>query len=185
MSGSKQAKGPVQREQDQAALAALEFLTPSERAQALRELVAGLKEAAALMASVVPPVPPAPSLRERLLRRIANFEKLKPLADVRRDEGSWAPYGVPGVDVKVLYQDTATATVLVRMAPGTTFPAHLHHDDEQCLVLSGDIGWGDIVYREGDFVVMGRKTVDPKIGIEHSNLLLIVAGRNEFVETRS
>jgi anti-sigma factor ChrR (cupin superfamily) len=182
MSRSKPPKWSVRQEED-AALAALGFLTPSESVQAPTELIANLREAASMLALSASPVVPASSVKERLLRHVANFETLKPLADVRRDEDAWAPSGVPGVDIKPLYRDRATgrSTALIRMAPGTSFPAHFHHDDEQCLVVSGDIGWGEIVYREGDFVVMGKDTAHPEIRTEHGNMLLIVAGRNEFL----
>jgi len=143
----------------------------------------GLAPAAALLADTVELAPPRPALRARLTARIADYEKIKPLADVRPHDGGWAAAGAPGVEMRQLFRDKATgrATVLLRMEPGATFPAHRHGDDEQCFVLSGDIGFGELVYRQGDFVVMRKGTDHPEIRTEHGNVLLLVVGRNEFV----
>lgn len=137
---------------------------------------------AALLPHIVEPVAPPASLKQRLMTGVASYETLKPLADVRSYDSGWAGSGVPGVEIKRLFHDahTGRTTLLLRMEPGARFPAHLHHDDEQCMVLRGDIGWGELVYREGDFVVMGKATTHPEIHTVEGNLLLIVAGKNEF-----
>ena len=48
-------------------------------------------------------------------------------------------------------------------------------------MIEGDIRWGELVYEKGDFVVMGKSTTHPEIRTETGNVLLIIAGRNEFV----
>jgi len=168
-------------QQEAAALAALD-LSPEEVRPAPSALTAAFREVAAVVAEVAPSVPPPPSLKERLMSRVADYESLKPLADVRPHDGAWRSAGAPGVDYKVLFQDKQTrrTTMLLRMQPGANLPAHHHHDDEQCLVLRGDVRWRDLVYEEGDFVVMGRDTDHPEITSVHGNLLLLIAGHNEY-----
>ena len=146
------------------------------------ELFTDLAEAARLFAESLDPVAPAPGLKARLMTRVAQFEQLKPAADIRRDEGDWVSE-IPGIAMKTLYTDIAkrTSTVLLRMDPGASYPAHNHHGAEQCLVLKGDIRWGDLVYEEGDFIVMGKGTHHPEITTVHGNLLLLVSGGLEFV----
>ena len=114
---------------------------------------------------------------------VAAYQSVKPIADVRRNESTWVPYGAPGIDIKPLFKDDATGrtTVLLRMAPGARLPAHHHHDVEQCLVVKGDVCFGDLMYQEGDFVVMGKGTHHPEIHSVHGNVLLLVAGRTEFM----
>jgi hypothetical protein len=165
-----------------AALAALGFLPPREAMAAPRRAIMDMQEAAALLAEAVPPVVPAPHVRERLLGRIAAFEQLRPIADVRRDEDTWIHSGMPGVDIKTLFQEPAIgrSTYLVRMQPGARLPGHRHGDIEQCLVLEGDIRWGDLAYEKGDFVVMDKGTEHPEIYTVHGNVLLLIAGHNEF-----
>ena len=169
-------------QQEAAALAALD-LTPDEAGNAPKELVAAFREAAVLIAESVPPVAPEPSLKDRLMGRVADYQTLKPIADVRPYDGTWVSAGAPGVDMKSLFRDKTTGrvTTLVRMQPGARIPAHRHHDDEQCLVLHGDVRWRDLVYEEGDFVVMGRDSEHPEIHTVNGNLLLIIAGRNEYL----
>ena len=168
---------------DSEALAALGFLTPAEEAAVPREALREMNEASALLAETVPSVAPAARLKGRLMNRVADWQMLKPLADVRPRDGGWMSAGVPGVDRRKLFSDTQTGrtTMLLRMEPGVRFPAHFHHDDEQCYVLKGDIGWGEVMYREGDFVVMGKDTTHPEIHSVSGNLLLIISGHNEFV----
>jgi len=169
--------------QEQAALVALDMLPIGERSGAPRDQVDEFREAAALVAETVDPVPPAAGLRERLLHGVAAYESLKPLADVRSHDETWADSGIPGVDVKILFRDRKSrrTTMLLRMAPGSALPVHHHHDDEQCLVVSGDVRWGELVYRTGDFVVMGKDTTHPSVSTVGGNILLLVAGHNEYV----
>jgi anti-sigma factor ChrR (cupin superfamily) len=139
--------------------------------------------AAMLLAEAAAPVAPQAGLKEQLMSRVAAYETVKPIADVRQNESAWFPYEAPGVEVKPLFKDEATGrtTVLLRMAAGARLPAHHHHDVEQCLVLQGDVRFGDLVYEEGDFVVMGKHSDHPEIHSVHGNLLLLVAGRTEFL----
>ncbi len=168
---------------DSAALAALGLASLDETATASAHLVAELREAASVLAESIAPVLPAPSLKNRLMTRIAQFEQLKPAADVRRNDDNWAPSGVPGVAIKPLFTDqsTLTSTMLVRMDPGVRYPAHTHQGAEQCMVLEGDIGWGGLVYEAGDFLVMGDGSHHPEIHTVHGSLLLLVSGGLQFV----
>jgi anti-sigma factor ChrR (cupin superfamily) len=169
-------------EQEAAALAAFD-LASGDDPHAPRELVKSMREAALLLAESIPPVAPSTALKSRLMNRVADYETLKPIADVRPYDGAWVSGGAPGVDVKTLFRDKGTGrtTMLVRMQPGARLPAHRHHDDEQCLVLRGDVRWRDLAYEEGDFIVMGRSSDHPEIHTVNGNLLLIIAGRNEYV----
>src|SRR5207248_6899128 len=133
---------------ESAALAALGFLSPREAMAAPRLAIAKMTEAAALLGERVAPVAPKPSLKGRLLGIVADFELLKPVADVRRDENTWVHSGMPGIDIKPLFKEAATGrnTYLVRMEPGARMAPHHHGDIEQCLVVKGDVRWGNLVF---------------------------------------
>jgi len=182
MSSPKNPAAPTVEQQEMAGMAALDLASPSEAASVSKHLVADMREAAWLLAESAPPIAPAPALKNRLLSRVAQFEQLKPLADVRRNEEYWVSTGMPGVDIKQLFHEgeSGRSTYLLRMQPGASLPAHFHHDAEQCLVLKGDIGWGDLVYEEGDFIVMGKGTKHPEIRTINGNLLLLISGHTEF-----
>ena len=116
------------------------------------------------------------------MARVAAYEELRPLADVRRNEGGWLSAGFPGVDVRPLFRDRTSgqSTVLIRMEPGAKLPTHSHGANEQCLVLEGDIRWGEVAYEAGDFVVMAKDTTHPELHSKSGNLLLIISGHNEY-----
>jgi anti-sigma factor ChrR (cupin superfamily) len=177
----KQPPLSVEQEQD-AALAALGMVGAREAMALPRDAIVRMTEAAALLAENAAPVAPSPSVRDRLMARVAAYETLRPIADVRRDEGSWIPLGGAGVEIKRLFQEKATGrtTYLVRMEPGAKLAPHRHTDVEQCLVLKGDIRWGEVAYEEGDFVVMGKGTEHPELHSVNGNLLLLISGSNEF-----
>ncbi len=135
-----------------------------------------------LVAESIRPVPPRADLKARLMSRVAAHSTLRPLADVRTHDTPWEPMG-RGVKARTLFHDTATdrTTMLIRMEPGSRLPSHTHGDDEQCLVIEGDIRWGSIAYNAGDFVAMAKNTTHPEVRSETGNLLLIIAGHNELV----
>lgn len=93
------------------------------------------------------------------------------------------PTGAPGIDFQLLYNDpkSGLGTYLLRMAPGSRYPAHRHLDNEQCLLLEGDLRWGSVSYHAGDFLVAGDGTVHPEITTEKGNLQLIIAGKFEIL----
>lgn len=148
--------------------AALEaYLAAGGRAydDVLRELDA----AAVTLGRLVPPAAPDPAIRDALRRRItpAGSDNATPLrrqlqdrgADAaglvlrREGDGGWEDTAVPGVCLRVLATDPAAGrfTALVRMAPGSTYPAHRHGGAEECFVLEGDLRHGAQVMRAGDY----------------------------------
>jgi anti-sigma factor ChrR (cupin superfamily) len=39
----------------------------------------------------------------------------------------------------------------MRVTPGAVYPAHAHDGDEECLVLEGEVSFGELTLRAGDF----------------------------------
>ncbi len=174
---------------EQVSLAALDFLSPTESAAlarnlGARQLVAEEREVAALLGSLVPLVAPPLGLRDRLLRRVADYQELRPASEVRTFDGGWRTTGLPGIDFKPLYHDKKSGmfTQLLRMEPGARYPQHMHYDDEQCLVLQGDVRWGESRYWQGDFVTTSAGVLHQTLETDAGNVLLIISGHNEFVE---
>jgi anti-sigma factor ChrR (cupin superfamily) len=96
------------------------------------------------------PVPPPAALRARVLAR-ARGEHPDPYRTVRAEAG-WVPY-VPGIDMKMLYRDVGSGarTLLARLQPGVIMPQHEHIGAEECYVIEGEITYGDLTIRAGDF----------------------------------
>ena len=99
---------------------------------ACRREVDEMRLAAGELAFAPPPFEPSPALRRRVLGNLVP----RGATLLRRDEGAWTPSGVAGVELRVLFADGAgdRQTILLRMAPGATFPVHRHHGAEECLV---------------------------------------------------
>lgn len=57
----------------------------------------------------------------------------------------------PGVFKKTLYSDGRITSCFYRLEPGATVPAHQHVDDEECMMLAGEIFLGDILLRAGEY----------------------------------
>jgi quercetin dioxygenase-like cupin family protein len=101
------------------------------------------------------PVPLSPeqasAVKLGLLGRIkASREAGKAFIHVRFEDGEWENL-VPGVRVKRLAGNHRG--VLLDLQPGTVIPFHRHHQDEECVVLRGEVQLGDMTVRAGDYHV--------------------------------
>jgi quercetin dioxygenase-like cupin family protein len=180
--------------ENEAALYALGVLDPQSLSR-FEELlsrdaaaVSALKpynSAAALVSESLDPVVPPPQIKRRLFEKVESAVTHQTghavphgLGAVRSNEGKWKQAGVPGVTYKKLYFDepSGLVTMLVRMEPGTVFPAHRHSRTEQCLVLEGDLIQDDHVYHPGDFTWAHAGSIDPMLRTEKGDLLLMVSG---------
>jgi anti-sigma factor ChrR (cupin superfamily) len=84
----------------------------------------------------------------------------------------------PGVTCRVLREDAAIGrrSVLIRMQPGAAYHSHAHDDTEECLVIEGDLRFGDLELRAGDFHVALEGSVHPVGHTVGGCLLHITAG---------
>ena len=164
--------------------AAAEFEIRLASEPAAREALHRCQASAALIAESLEPAAPPPRLKERVLSAIFTAQAVQGfgLGAIRSEEGRWKPADVPGVSYKALYYDRASGllTMLVRMEPGASYPAHIHSRAEQCLVLEGDLIHGDHAYDAGDFTWAEAGSLDPALTTRNGNLLLIIgAPENE------
>jgi quercetin dioxygenase-like cupin family protein len=65
----------------------------------------------------------------------------------RKDDGGWQSTAAAGVEVRPLHVDPERkyVTMLVKMAPGSSYPGHAHAGLEECFVLDGDLRVGEEV----------------------------------------
>jgi anti-sigma factor ChrR (cupin superfamily) len=144
-----------------------------------RREVDSLRAAADELVFAPPAAEPPADLRRRLLRNLvprgANL--------LRSGEGSWTATGVEGVDLRLLFADEANdrQTILLRMAPGSTFPVHIHRGAEECLVLEGDVRDGDLEMTAGDYVRFEAGTQHGPLYTRAGNLLLIVSSLHDEI----
>lgn len=105
------------------------------------------------LAAAVPPVAPSAGLLDGVLARVRG-QAPAPAGSltVRAKAGDWRSL-LPGITIKLLHEDLQAGrrVVLMRVAPGARYAAHGHTGDEECLVLEGEVRFGDLVLRAGDF----------------------------------
>lgn len=91
-------------------------------------------------------------VRSRVLGRIAVQQTTRHLT-VRSGSEGWHEL-LPGVRWKVLRQHERSLSYLVQLDPGAQVPAHRHPQDEECVVLDGELRIEDVlVLRAGDYHV--------------------------------
>lgn len=87
----------------------------------------------------------------------------------------WLPLDFPGVSMKTLYNDSRTGgmTVMTRMQPGSTIPAHRHTAaDETVFVVEGDFLEDGQAYGPGSFFVGSAGTDHGPHGTANGCVLL-------------
>jgi hypothetical protein len=152
----------------------------------VRQEIENLYDVAALLPHALPFASPSATLRARLLahaagRASSSTENETALSEalhfIRRDEG-WQPHPIPGITVKVLSVDDASgvATLLVKAAPGTTYPAHHHSGPEGCYVIEGEVLVAGRRIGPGDFHLADADSDhDPLYTATGATVLLVCA----------
>ncbi len=109
------------------------------------------------LALSVPEAEPPEDLRKRLLERIGGgvpSRRRQPGAKLlRAGQTPWVDAGSPGIEKRELRGGN---TILLRMAPGTRFPAHEHTDAEECLILEGSVESEGVTAYAGDYIYMPK-----------------------------
>ncbi len=166
-----------------------------------------LRDVTSALALLAPLADPPAHLRQRVLDGVAASESVrtadkgaaasasqswkewapKPSPEglfvVKADVGELEPTGVAGVTAKALYVDPATdrITMLVRMEPGSTYPAHRHAGAEESYILEGDLSDGVVSLRAGDYVRKDGGTVHEAQSSDTGCFMLIVASLHEEI----
>lgn len=113
------------------------------------------------------------SMHERILQRIQQ-DAPEGTFTVRAADMQWVNAG-PGVEVKVLRKDLERndQTVLIRMQPGSVVVGHRHTQEEECLILEGEVFIGNYRLSAGDMHVARPGVVHAPIRAPHGALLMI------------
>lgn len=135
-----------------------------------------------VVAALSPSVPPPADLKSRLLTRIHTTGEAGVMVH-RSGSGVWHRTPWHGVTYQRLHFDKTTgfATSLLRVEPGSRYPAHRHHGDEQSWVLEGSCRIGSVSIRAGDFAVAAAGSVHGVLESEEGCLLLIVSSAKDEI----
>jgi anti-sigma factor ChrR (cupin superfamily) len=113
------------------------------------------------------------ALHQRILKNIQT-QAPEGTFTIRAADMQWVNAG-PGVEVKVLRKDAERndQTVLIRMQPGSVVVGHPHTQEEECLILEGEIFIGDYRLSAGDMHVARPGVVHAPIRAPRGALLMI------------
>ena len=113
------------------------------------------------------------SMHDRIIARVSEAPPARTYT-VRINEGAWMLAG-PGVEVKVLRMDRQqnSQTVMIRMQPGSQIVPHRHNQEEECLVLEGEILIGEHRVGQGDMHIAEPGARHPPIFAPRGALLCI------------
>lgn len=140
--------------------------------------VARLTAVAGELGQAAPARAPRPTVRERLLARLAN-----PWTLVRADEGGWERDPL-GFMVRRLHRDPADGRVtsLVRMPLGGRYPRHRHASTEELYLLEGDFTVEGERLRPGDYCAAAPETIHGDTTSEGGCTFIVVTSeRDELV----
>jgi quercetin dioxygenase-like cupin family protein len=115
---------------------------------------------------------------EKILARIDEAGMYLPGTSTKRAaDAEWQQHS-EGIVFRVLKVDEARGrqTLLVKMQPGAIYQSHSHDIDEECLVIEGDLQFGDLVLRAGDFHLATSGTHHPTGKTTAGCLLHVVVG---------
>ncbi len=103
------------------------------------------------------------------------------LFTLRAAEGNWQDTAVPGVSVKPLFVDKERdyVTMLVRMAPGSSYPRHTHAGAEECFVIEGELRVAGRVLNPGDYQRADAASDHGEQATDEGCLLLIVSSQHD------
>ncbi|MDX2152438.1 MAG: cupin domain-containing protein [Bryobacteraceae bacterium] len=144
--------------------------------------VTSLRDTAALLAHGVEETAPPERLRDRVLRSARASRPGLHIVEARSE--GWVSTGFDGVMMKRLYYDRVqeTVTVLLRMEPGAVYPGHRHGSVEQCFVLEGDVQFGGLEFRAGDFMAAPADSIHaPSTTRAGCTMLIISSTHNEML----
>jgi anti-sigma-K factor RskA len=143
------------------------------RDPALDKLVQSWDRWLAPLGDALPRVQPPAYLWAKIESRIAGAGPPGTVT-VRATEGEWQPMA-DGVECKVLWQNAAVGrqSLLVRIAPGAMYQSHRHAQDEECVVLAGDLSFGDHLLNVGDYHLAHKGSTHPLASSKAGCLLYI------------
>jgi anti-sigma factor ChrR (cupin superfamily) len=127
---------------------------------------------------------PTTSLQARLARRIAEETGKPPVLPTGRQwsEPDWEEVA-PGIECKLLATDAERhrVSMLVRLAPGASYPAHTHAGVEELHLLDGELWIDDRKLFPGDYNHGAPGEGDERVWSETGCTCLLVTSTNDIL----
>jgi anti-sigma factor ChrR (cupin superfamily) len=131
---------------------------------------------------------PTTSLQARLARRIAEQTGKEPVVPpARRGEPTWSEpeweQVAPGIECKLLATDTERhrVSMLVRLAPSASYPAHTHAGVEELHLLDGELWIDERKLFPGDYNYGAPGAGDERVWSEMGCTCLLVTNTKDVL----
>src|SRR5207248_11576199 len=131
---------------------------------------------------------PTTSLQARLARRIAEETGKEPvLPPARSGKQAWSEpeweQVAPGIECKLLATDTERhrVSMLVRLAPGASYPAHTHVGVEELHLLDGELWIDEKKLVPGDYNYGAPGAGDERVWSERGCTCVIVTSTEDVL----
>jgi uncharacterized RmlC-like cupin family protein len=127
------------------------------------------------LAEALPPAPAPAGVWSRIEAALDDPARSVPGATtVYAEQGKWMPVA-DGIAIRILTSDPAAGVhcYLVRAVPGARLGGHPHGRTEECLVLEGDLQFGNVHLAAGDFHVVPAGVPHPAASTCSGCLLFI------------
>ncbi len=125
---------------------------------------------------------PTTSLRKRLALRIAAETGKEPVLPLARQwsEPEWEEVA-PGIECKLLANDAVRhrVSMLVRLAPGASYPAHTHAGVEELHLLDGELWIDERKLVPGDYNYSAPATGDERVWSETGCTCVLVTSTKD------
>lgn len=127
---------------------------------------------------------PAASLQERLALRIAEETGKEPVMPPARRwrEPEWEQVA-PGIECKLLATDAEQhrVSMLVRLAPGASYPPHTHAGIEELHLLDGELWIDDRKLFPGDYNYRVPGTADERVWSETGCTCVLITSTKDVL----
>lgn len=126
----------------------------------------------------IKPVQPASSqaasLRSRVLTKIHELKVSgrDRCLTVEKNKGDWIEVS-PLARFKMLIKNGDSSSFIVKLEAGAAIPGHQHSEDEECVMLEGDLWIGDLHLFAGDFHLAPKGVTHDKIRTDTGALFFI------------
>jgi anti-sigma factor ChrR (cupin superfamily) len=129
---------------------------------------------------------PTKSLQERLALRIAEETGKQPVPPpaLQWSEPEWEQVS-PGIECKLLAADTERhrVSMLVRLAPGASYPAHIHAGIEELHLLAGELWIDDRKLVPGDYNYGAPGASDDRVWSETGCTCVLVTSTEDLLQS--
>lgn len=91
---------------------------------------------------------------------------------IRASQGDWHDIAA-GAEERVVWRDGDTISRFVRLAPGSRLAHHAHAGNEECMMISGDAFFGDLLVQAGEFHLAPPGSEHGEVSSDNGALLFV------------